>query len=126
MQLFILPVGGIGVHMHFIRSVHRAALRTDISAFVRGYRCPWPFMARFFPPAANLEYNQVSKDTEFCGMTSLLARIICSGLQTFACFCLSTICGQLYTIGGLNEKSVSYGLRDASNGTRSGSMRYKM
>ena len=53
-------------------------------------------------------------------MTSLLARIICSGLQTFACFCLSTICGQLYTIGGLNEKSASYGLRDASNGTRSG------
>lgn len=36
MQLFILPVGGIRVHMHFIRSVHRAALRTDISAFVRG------------------------------------------------------------------------------------------
>lgn len=83
MQLFILPVGGIRVHMHFIRSVHRAALRTDISAFVRGYRCPWPFMARFFPPAANLEYNQVSKDTEFYGMTFLLARIICSGLQTF-------------------------------------------
>ena len=114
MQLFILPVGGISVHMHFIRSVHRAALRTDISAFVRGYRCPWPFMARFFPPAANLAYNQVSKDTEFCGMTSLLARIICSGLQTFV------------VLLSVNEKSASYGLRDASNGTRSGSTKYKM
>ena len=38
----LLPVGGIETHIHFILSVHRAALRADISAFVRRYLRPWP------------------------------------------------------------------------------------